>query len=254
MSDSTILTSSKSEKTKGWRPEGWRKRVINWHLLRGFGQSVPATISMSAPFIGYLVLYHSEIETYLGGLGGLLEKQASAQVCSPWFDFPTRLNILYLGLMCLGLGAIAFRVFAPAVIKSASNKQDYVTTSLDSVSARNLRAMYVTIKSRRPSAAKALVERAPWLDRSKSLKTASDGLRKDEDGQLKMDVLSSYYSAQDRNTSRFWVYFVLILFAFGFSLLALPGLAFTQRVLCVIYSGWFPNGVIASLNFWPIGS
>ncbi len=58
-------------------------RTLNWHLLRGFGQSVPATITMSTPFVGYMILYHSQIEEYLGGLGGLLEKQSEPGQCLP---------------------------------------------------------------------------------------------------------------------------------------------------------------------------
>jgi hypothetical protein len=218
-----------------WKPEGWWQKTVNWHLLRGFGQSVPATLSMSTPFVGYMVLYHTEIGNYLGGMGGLLETQVNQDVCGPWMAFSTRLNLLYLGLLCLGVGTIAFRFFAPVVVKNSRDIKDYVTSTIDNVSARNLRSMYTTINYRRPSAAKGLIDRAPWLDRSKSLKTAADALRKDEDGQLKMDILSSHYSALDRNTARKAVYFVLGSFLLGFTLLAIPGLTFTFRVLCVIW-------------------
>lgn len=224
----------KKSSSPRWKAEGWWTKNVNWHLLRGFGQSVPATLSMSTPFVGYMVLYHAEIQDYLGGMGGLLESQVPVGACGPWMTFSTRLNLLYLGLLCLGIGTIAFRFFAPGVIKNARDIQDYVTSSIDNVSARNLRSMYTTILSRRPSTAKSLIERAPWLDRSKSLKTAADALRKDDDGQLKMDILSSYYSALDRNTARKGVNFVLVCFVLGFAILAIPGLAFTFRVLCVI--------------------
>lgn len=219
---------------ESWKPEAWRFRKLNWHLLRGFGQSVPAAITMSMPFIGYMILYHTKIEEYLGGLGGLLEQQAQPGKCLPWIDFSMRLNLVYCGLLLLGVGTIAYRVFAPDVVKGARNITEYVVNSVDNVSARNLRSMYATIRSRRPEIASSFTQRAPWLDRRKSLKTASDELKKDDGGQLKIDVLRSYYNVQSRLTSRLAVYFVLLLYALGFLLLAIPGFAFTSRVLCVV--------------------
>lgn len=223
-----------TEQDGSWKPEAWYFRVLNWHLLRGFGQSVPAAITMSTPFIGYMILYHTKIEEYLGGLGGLLEQQTEPGQCAPWIDFSMRLNLLYCGLLLLGVGTIAYRVFAPEVIKSSRNITEYVVGSVDNVSARNLRSMYATIRSRRPEIASSFMQRAPWLDRKKSLKTAADALKKDDDGQLKIDVLRSFYNVQNRQTARLAVYFVLLFYALGFLLLAIPGVAFTSRVLCVV--------------------
>lgn len=216
-----------------WKPEAWLFRTLNWHLLRGFGQSVPAAITMSTPFIGYLILYHTNIEEYLGGLGGLLEQQAQPGMCIPWFDFSMRLNLIYCGLMLLGIGTITYRIFSPEVIKNSKGISEYVVNSVDNISARNLRSMFVTIQSLRPSIAPSFIQRAPWLDRAKSLKTAADELRKD-DGQLKIDVLRSHYNVQDRHTFRQAVYTVLVFYVLGFLLLAIPGLTFTSRVLCVV--------------------
>lgn len=218
----------------GWEPEKWHQRTLNWHLLCGFGQSVPASLTMATPFVGYMIIYHTNIENYLGGMGGLLERQAELGKCVPWFNFSMRLNLLYCGLLLLGIGTIAYRIFAPEVIKGARNITEYAVDSLDNVSARNLRSMYATIKSRNPQIASSFLQRAPWLDRGKSIKSASDALRKDDDGQLRIDVLRSFYNVQDRHTLRPMVYFVLVLFSLGFVLMALPGLEFTRRVLCIV--------------------
>ncbi|WP_156174580.1 hypothetical protein [Hoeflea sp. IMCC20628] len=217
-----------------WKAEAWRFRVLNWHMLRGFGQSIPAAITMSTPFVGYMILYHEKIENYLGGLGGLLDIQAQPGQCLPWIDFSMRLNFVYCGLLLLGIGTIAYRFFSPEAIKDARNITDYVVSSVDNVSARNLRSMYATIHSRRPEIASSFIQRAPWLERKKSLKAASDGLRQDTDGQLRVDVLRSFYSVQDRHTLRYVVYFILLFYALGFLLLSVPGFTFTTRVLCVV--------------------
>lgn len=227
--------SSLRTSQNGWKPEPWRVRVLNWHLLRGFGQSLPASITMTTPFVGYMILYHTQIEEYLGGLGGLLDRQVQPGTCEPWFDFSTRLNIVYVSLLLLGIGTIFYRVFAPEIVKRARDINEYVLESIDNVSARNLRSMYVTIKSRRPEVAASFDERAPWLDRQKSLKTASDALKKDGDNQIKIDVLRSFYNVQDRHSSRGIVYTVIGFYAVGFVLLSLPGFAFTARVLCAVW-------------------
>tara|TARA_R110002072_G_scaffold84937_8_gene192362 strand:- start:11308 stop:11520 length:213 start_codon:yes stop_codon:yes gene_type:complete len=58
--------------------------------------------------------------------------------------------------------------------------------------------------------------------------------KKLDDGQLKIDVLRSYYNAQNRHSSRAAVYTTLFFYGLGFLLLAIPGVAFTSRVLCVV--------------------
>lgn len=227
------MTKNDQEKQK-WEPETWIFKAINWHLLRGFGQSVPAAISMLTPFIGYIVLYHTEIEKYLGGMGGLIDAQTAPNQCVSWLDFSMRLNLVYCGLLLLGIGTIVYRIFAPEAVKEAQSISKFVLNSVDNISARNLRSMYTTIKSRRPETASSFIEIAPWLDRKINLKFANDELRRDEGGQLKIDVLRGYYNVQDRYTKRPVVYVVLTMFVIGFSLLAIPGIAFTSRVLCVV--------------------
>lgn len=225
---------SGSKGITSWTPEGWWNRTFNWRLVRGFGQSAPATLSMSAPFIGYAILYHVEIGNWLGGLGGFLDAQNGQQTCHQYISFSMRLNLMYCGILVLGFGTIIYRIFAPDEIKSARTVSDYVVQNVDIVTARNLRSMFITIKSRRPQASSSLLERAPWLEREKSLKTASDALKQDENNHIKIDVLRSYYNALDRHTSRCAVYWVTSLFILGFGLLSIPGLAFSARVLCTI--------------------
>jgi hypothetical protein len=235
-----LQMSENGKLEQDWKPEAWRFRTLNWHLLRGFGQSLPAGITMSTPFIGYVILYHEKIKDLLGGLGGLLDEQALPGQCVPWFDFSMRLNLVYFSLLLLGIGTIVYRIFAPDPVKSARNVSDYVRQAADNVTARNLRSMFVTIKSRRPEVAASFDQLAPWLARTKSLKTASDALKNLDDGQLKIDVLRSYYNAQNRHSSRGAVYVTLFFYMLGFLLLAIPGVAFTSRVLCVVGTdiGW----------------
>ncbi len=220
--------------TRAWKPESWWYRTFNWRLVRGFGQSAPATLTMSAPFIGYAILYHADVGNWLGGLGGFLDGEIGQNSCRQLLSFSARLNFIYCGILILGIGTIVYRFFAPDEIKSARTVSDYVVQNLDIVTARNLRSMFATIKSRRPEAVDSLLGRAPWLEREKTLKTASDALKQDESNHIKIDVLRSYYNALDRHTSRSAVYWVASLYLIGLGLLAIPGIAFSIRVLCTI--------------------
>lgn len=202
--------------------------------MRGFGQSVPATLSMSAPFIGYAILYHSEIASWLGGLGGFLDKTPQCQSCPQFITFQMKLSFLYCGVVLLGIGTILYRIFAPEEVKERESASKFVVENVDIATARRLRSMFATIKSRRPEATHSLISRAQWLERDRSLKTASDALKRDDNNSIKIDVLSSYYNVLDRHTLRSLVVIITILYVLGFSLLSVPGIIFTLRVICTI--------------------
>ncbi|MBB3410013.1 hypothetical protein FHT87_003945 [Rhizobium sp. BK316] len=216
-------------------PDGWQHKNINWEVLSGFGRSSVATLTMAAPFLGYIVLYHSSLSMYLGGLGGLIDGQSQANACHPWLTVEQKINLLYLGLLSLGWGSILFRVLAPSVVKRSSGIADYVDQELPRATARNMRSMFVTIRSRRPSLEEDFIERAPWLDRTRaSLKVAADSLHQVKDDQLQIDILSSYYNVLSRHTARLAVYITVALYAVGFLLVSIPGFTTTIRVLCVM--------------------
>ncbi|WP_292400775.1 hypothetical protein [Mesorhizobium sp.] len=190
---------------------------------------------MAAPFIGYAILYHSTVERYLGGLGGLLSLQTDVGSCAPWLTMWQKLNLTYLALVLLGVGSIVFRTLAPKTIKIYGNISHYVERELPRVTARNLRSLFVTVSARRPHLRGDFLERAAWLARDKaSLKSASDSLQQAKDDQLAIDVLRSYYNVMNRYTLRLAVYLTIALYALGFILLSAAGLDLTRRVLCVM--------------------
>lgn len=203
--------------------------------LRGFGQSVAGSVTMATPFVGYLILYHDAIRPYLGGLGGLLANDAGR--CGPMIGFETRLHLLYFGLLCLGLGTIIYRIFADREIKTHSGVSDYVARNAAHVTVRNLRSMYVTIRSRRSDMAALLHARGKWLDRKEEKNLGAAVSRAGEgDAELKNDVMRSYFNVLDRYTARPWAWAAYGLYAAGFFLLGVPGVLFTLRVLCTIVS------------------
>lgn len=218
-------------------PDTWFQKVVNWHALRGFGQSKIASLSIATPFVGYLILYHEALRPFMGGLGGLIGSGSHEQ-CGPWISFIGRLNCIYFGALSLGIGTIIYRVFAHPVIKRFDDISDYVERQISTVTARNLRSMFVTIMSRRSGVARQLLRRAEWLDRSKvDFKVASDAFSTRNDRSLSVDVLRSYYNVRDRYEFRPLATMTAILYLIGFGLLAIPGLFFTARVGCVIVFG-----------------
>jgi hypothetical protein len=193
------------------------------------------------PFLGYAILYHTELSEYLGGLGGLLDVQGTTDVESRpgsgngYISLYAKLNLIYLGLFFVGVGSIIYRLFVPKTIKEFKSVSHYSEVELARTSARRLRSMMVAIRSRRPTVADGLLAIGPWLDRDEcNLKTASNELRGLEDDQLKNDVLSSFYNVQSRYAGRVYLYLTVLLYVVGFACLSIPSLLFTFRVLKIV--------------------
>ena len=221
-----------------YKPDTIWHRVVNWMALKGFGQSTAGSVTMATPFVGYLILYHDAVRPYLGGLGGLLATDTGA--CGRWIGFQTHLNLLYFGLLALGIGTIIYRICADREIKTHAGVSDYVERNAPHITVRNLRSMWRIIHDRRPGMATDLVWRGSWLD-PEEVGSLADAIAQAENAapenptlELKHDVMRSYFKVLDRYSARHWAWVASLLYLIGFSLLAIPGLLFTARVLCTI--------------------
>lgn len=224
------MTDSKYE------PDDWLRRTFNWELVSGFGRSSFATASIAAPFIGYMIIYHSSFDRYIFNVGMQYNQINQVASCTPLMSGAEKLNFIYLGLTLIGFGSIVFRIFAPQLIKTFPNISEYIERELVRVTARNLRSMFVTIKARRRVIINDFVERAPWLQRDNcTLKIASDHFRQLKDDQIQIDVLRSFYNVNNRYTARFSVYATSVLYLVGFILISIPSLASTMHVVCAMY-------------------
>lgn len=223
-----------------YSPDDWMHRTFNWELVRGFGQSKLGAASIAMPFIGFALLYHSELSNFLGGLGSEIgvQNESKASGDKPILSLNMKLNFIYLGLFCIGVGSMIYRLIAPKIIKEFSSISKFTESEISRTTARKMRSMMMTIKSKRPEIVKGLVSRAAWLDRSDcTLKSATNELRSLKDDQLQNDVLSSFYNVENRYTSRKMLGLIVCLYLVGFALLSIPGLVFTFRVLRVIFWG-----------------
>lgn len=213
------------------------QKNCDWLLLRGFGASKLASVTVLMPFIGYAILYNAQVEEWLGGLGGLLDAQISGEACPAYFTFYERLNLFYCGLLSLGLSAIIFKIFAPKELKHYTGVDEFIDSVRPNLTARKIRSMYRTIKSRRPVIGASLNERAIWLENSVSISKASIEFTKNENEDLVLDLLRSFHQVQNRSNQRFAVLSCFLLFTVGTIILSLPAGAFSLRVLCVIFYG-----------------
>jgi len=219
-----------------YKPDDFWHKVFNWELVRGFGQSHIGSASIAMPFIGFALLYHTELQVFLGGLGGSLGVTAESAGENKILSFNTKLNLIYLGSFCVGIGSIVYRLMAPKTIKEFSSISQFAEIEISRATARRLRSMMTTISSRRPEISNDFRARAAWLTRSNcTLKSAANELRNLKDDQLQNDVLSSFYNVENRYTARKSLFFVTLFYAIGFLLLSIPGLVFTLRVLNLIF-------------------
>ncbi|NVK56899.1 MAG: hypothetical protein HWE26_14945 [Alteromonadaceae bacterium] len=221
--------------TKG-EDETFFEENANWALLRGFGSSGFATTTAIMPFVGYLILYNDQITPYLGGLGGLLDQQPSAQQCPQYIPFFTKLNFFYLGSFTLGVSALIFKCAAPRELKRYRDANEFIENERAHLTARRVRSMYRTVNSRRPRIGSELLAKAAWLSSSTPINKASIEFSHIKNDDLVLDLMRTFFQAQDRHYRRLAVVLCLVLLSAGGVMLAIPSGAFTLRVLCTIFS------------------
>ena len=232
----------RAEMPKSWRPfktkgedESYLQENINWKLLRGFGASPVASITAAMPFVGYLIIYNSNFSMILGDLGGLIESDPSAVECPNFFSPIEKLNLLYLGLLTMGISAVIFKLFAPTELKLYRDVNQFIEAERQNLSARRLRSMYRTVNYRRPRIGEELRQRASWLHSDVQISKASAEFSNNKNEDLILDLMRSFFQAQDRHCGRTQVILCLLMFAIGSTLLFIPSASFTLRVLCVIF-------------------
>lgn len=196
-----------------------------------------ASASMLMPFIGYIILYNSELKNILGNFGGLLNEQPSASQCSQHISSFQRLNLLYCGLFTLGISALIFRIMAPRELKLYADTNDFIDRERRNLSARRIRSMYRTVNARRSRIGAEFRGRANWLTEDVSITKASVEFANNKNEDVILDLMRSFFQAQDRHFRRWAVYSSLCFLLLGGLLVAIPSAAFTLRVLCTVFSG-----------------
>jgi hypothetical protein len=215
--------------------ESFLQENINWALLRGFGATRLATVTAMMPFIGYVILYNSQLSGLLGGFGGLLDQQESVCQCGSILSFETRLNLVYLGLFSVGVSALLFKAAAPRELKLYRDVNQFIDQERGNLTARRVRSMYRTVSFRRKRIGTELVARANWLGADVSIEKASVEFAGNKNEDVILDLMRIFFQAQDRHFRRLAAIVCFVFFVIGTLLLAVPSATFTFRVMCAIF-------------------
>ncbi|URK19519.1 hypothetical protein M9H61_08440 [Thalassospira sp. GO-4] len=227
--------SLKSFFRKKGTDESFLQEKVNWLILRGFGSSKLASATAIMPFLGYVILYNTEISKYFGELGGLLNQQQASESCPQYISLFSKINLMYLGLFFTGLSAILFKALAPKEIQMYPSANEFIENERKNLTARRLRSMYRTINSKRPRIGGEIQSSAPWVDKSISIKRASVEFSKNDNEDTILDILRNFFQVQSRHQNRGTVLMSALFLILGAILLAIPSTAFTLRVMCTIF-------------------
>lgn len=215
--------------------ESFLQMNINWAMLRGFGASRLATVTAVMPFIGYVILYNSQLSDLFGGFGGLLDQQESVHQCGRFLSFDARLNLVYLGLFSVGISALLFKAVAPRELKLYPDVNQFIDQERGNLTARRVRSMYRTVSYRRKRIGSELLARAKWLGADVPIEKASVEFAGNKNEDVILDLMRSYFQAQDRHFRRLAALGCFGFFVIGTLLLAVPSVTFTFRVMCAIF-------------------
>lgn len=110
--------------------------TIRWSLIANFGQSPAVRLTILVPFIGYLIIFNENLQSYIGLVFDKIEYVSIPQ-SSSGVHATLRFYNLYFGLLFLGIGSFLYTIFAPRQIKQHPLVADYVKY-MDSIATENL--------------------------------------------------------------------------------------------------------------------
>ncbi|MER8752427.1 hypothetical protein NKH57_24730 [Mesorhizobium sp. M1050] len=110
--------------------------TIRWSFIANFGQSPAVRLTILIPFIGYLIIFNQNLQSYVGLVFDRIEYVSIPQ-SSSGEHATLRFYNLYFGLLFLGIGSFLYTIFAPRQIKQHPLVADYVKY-MDSIVTENL--------------------------------------------------------------------------------------------------------------------
>jgi hypothetical protein len=109
----------------------WISRIFppKWDSLRGLGQSRIVSLTVLAPFIGYLIIFNQYVARYLElsiAAIGIFENAEDVVAGNL-----SRLRQLYVGLVAIGIASILFKTFCPFPINKHKDEYDFINSELN---------------------------------------------------------------------------------------------------------------------------
>jgi hypothetical protein len=100
-----------------------------WDALRGLGQSRVVSLTVLAPFIGYLVIFNHYVAKYLElSMAAVGMRENTEEVVAANLS---RLRQLYVGLTAIGVASILFKTFCPSPSNRHKDEYDFISAELN---------------------------------------------------------------------------------------------------------------------------
>jgi hypothetical protein len=128
-----------------------------WDVLRGLGQSRIVSITIFAPFIGYLIIFNQYIAQYLElsmaavGIHENTDEVVAANL--------SRLRQLYVGLTLIGIASILFKSCCPFPINRHKDEYEFIQSELNIMHSERYNNFQERLRFLRPTARHSLRQR-----------------------------------------------------------------------------------------------
>jgi hypothetical protein len=200
-------------------------------------------LAIAIPLVGYLILFNDTIASSLR-----FNDLANENMVPLIFSYLTRLKLLYVGLVLIGIASIQYRLFRPSVSRFAVDKYDYVERGLESFVFADFAQIHAAIREHKrghltphgdyPSSewdgfqATALGKRQEWnVDYEEGVSNWAEAKSKYEN-LLRAMLLETHFKADTSRRKR--LASCLSMSICGHLLLALPSIDLFLRVASLI--------------------
>jgi hypothetical protein len=170
-----------------------RRGMLSWAELRSLGNSRVVQASAMFPFVGYLILFNDQLNSFFVTAG--LDNAPPSVDWVAWL-WSRKLYFLYFGLMALGIGSFVYTWKCPPFVKKHGDFADYIRIDGPSLSTSAV------------------------LEIGESFGFPKDDVLKDV-SKYKPDILRFWY-ADRSNAHRVARDLTTVLFGVGLFLLAIP--------------------------------
>ncbi len=233
---------------------------MKWHSFQynfGWPVYVPlfdgwlARCAITVPLIGYLILFNDSVATHLQ-----FQRLAPSTESVAGITGSTRLKLLYLGLLLVGVAAVLYRWRRPWPMRIATNQYDFIDRGLKNFSLSTYmqfhsdirhsdRDAYTTHGKYYDSEWEAFLEAASGWKKDASIKDAVAGAghwneAKSRYESLLRSIMIETFFREAYHRRRFSLVTCLAISAFGYLLLAIPSIDLFIKVMAVIVSPGAP--------------
>ena len=181
-------------------------RIPRWDTLRAIGNSRIVQLSALVPFIGYILLFGESTAHLFHMVGGHVTTGIGL-----WDRLlETTVYFLYFGLFAMGIGALAYQMFCPDIVKKYPDAESFILAEKAITAESDLEVMvhYAGMDE--------------FIDDAGIVRTPND-----EDGILRV-MRGFYRQSAVYSPRRRWI--TTVFFYIGFLLISVPSVVSAVRI------------------------